>query len=224
MFKQLVAHLLGRRTALQLDDDAHACAITFVTQVANLIQLAFAHELGNPFNQHRFVDLIGDFGHDNAEAIAPVFFNFSLGANQDLASPGGKGLFNAFGAQDNAAGREVRPFDKGHQLFQADLFARLPAVDDVDDRISNFAEIMRRNVGGHPDGDAAGAVDQEIGQHGRQHLGFFQAVVKVRVPVHRIHFDVLEHRIGNPRQAGFGIPHGRRTIAIDRTEVALAID
>ena len=37
-------------------------------------------------------------------------------------------------------------------------------------------------------------------------------------------FDVREHFLGDFRKARFGVTHGRRRIAIDRAEVALAVD
>ena len=133
-------------------------------------------------------------------------------------------MFDALGAENDAAGREVGPFDKGHQLFQADFIAAFPRVDDKNNGIGNFGEIMGRNVGRHPDRDATGAIDEQIRQHGRQHHRLFQAVVKVVFPVHRIHLDVLEHGIGNARQTGLGVTHSRRAITINRAEVTLPVN
>ncbi len=42
--------------------------------------------------------------------------------------------------------------------------------------------------------------------------------------VDRVELEVLQHQRGDGRQAGLGIPHGRRRQARDRAEVALLID
>ena len=91
------------------------------------------------------------------------------------------------------------------------------------DRVADFAQIVGRYIGGHAHGDAAGTVDQHIGQFARQHERLFQAVVEIRPPVDRIHFDVLEQHLGQLRQLGFGVAHGGRAVAVDRAEVPLPV-
>ena len=77
---------------------------------------------------------------------------------------------------------------------------------------------------GHTDGDTARAVDEQVGQHGREHGRLFEAVVEVRAPVHRVHVDVGKHGIGDAGEAGLGVTHRGGRVAVDRAKVTLAVD
>ena len=115
---------------------------------------------------------------------------------------------------------KVRAFDELHQLRDGDLRIvdlRANAVDD-------FAEIVRRHVGGHADGDAGAAVDEQVRERGRENGRLGQALVVVRDEIDRVLVHVLHQRRAEVRQPRLGVTHGRRRIAFDRTEVALAID
>ena len=85
-------------------------------------------------------------------------------------------------------------------------------------------KIVRRDVGGHADGDAAGAVHQQIGNARGQDDGFFAGLIEVGNEVDGFFFEVRENVFGDFRQARFGVPHGRGRIAVDRAEISLAVD
>ena len=77
---------------------------------------------------------------------------------------------DAIEAHDRAAGREVRPLDDRHEFLDLDL----RVVDLRADGIDHFAEVVRRDVGSHADGDTGAAVDQDgldiVAHHpGRDH-------------------------------------------------------
>ena len=97
-------------------------------------------------------------------------------------------------------------------------------VDQRDAGIDHLAEIVRRDVGRHADRDAAGAVDQQVREARRQHHRLFLVAVVVRLEVDRVLVDVVEQLHRRPGQAAFGVAHGRRRIAVDRAEIALAVD
>ena len=46
-------------------------------------------------------------------------------------------------------------------------------IDDVDDGVANFAQVVRQEIAGHADGDARGAVDQKVGELAGQDGGLF---------------------------------------------------
>ncbi len=83
---------------------------------------------------------------------------------------------------------------------------------------------MRRNVGGHADGDAARAIDDEIGNARGQNGWLGCGLVVVGDEVDGLHVDVGEHLAGDALHAALGVTHGRGRVAIDGAEVALAID
>ena len=67
-------------------------------------------------------------------------------------------------------------------------------VDQRDAGVDHLAEIVRRDVGRHADGDAAGAVDQQIGEARRQHHRLALGAVVVRAEIDGVLVDVLEQR------------------------------
>ena len=83
---------------------------------------------------------------------------------------------------------------------------------------------MRRNIGRHADRDSIRPVDDQVGNARRQHRGLDRAFVVVGNKVDRVLIDVGQHLAGNARHAALGVAHGRRWVAVDGAEVALAID
>ncbi len=93
-----------------------------------------------------------------------------------------------------------------------------------DGGIDHLAQIVRRDIGRHADRDAAGAVGQEIGEARRQYCRLALGIVIVRLEVDRVLVEILEQRIGDLGEPHLGVAHGRRRIAVDRAEIALAVD
>ena len=83
---------------------------------------------------------------------------------------------------------------------------------------------MGRDVGGHAHGDARGAVQEQVGHLGRQHRRLCHGAVIIGQEIDRFLVQVVQKLIGQPGQADLGVTHGRRRVAVDRTEVALAVD
>ena len=104
------------------------------------------------------------------------------------------------------------------------VMRRFGILDQLDGRVDDFGQIVRRNVGGHADRDAAGAVDDQIGNARGQHGGLDGGLVVVGHEVHGLHLDVGHQLAGNAHHAALGVAHGRGRIAVHRAEVALAVD
>ncbi len=127
---------------------------------------------------------------------------------------------NAAAPQDQAAGREVRPLDDLAQLVDGDL----GVVEVRQARVDHLAEVVGRDIGCHADRDAAGAVDEEVGELRRQHRRLEQAVVVVGLEVDRILVEVVEQVLRHFGEAAFGVARGRRRVAVDGAEVTLPVD
>ena len=141
-------------------------------------------------------------------------------AHDDRAAAGVIGGADAAAAQDDAAGREVRARHVLHQLVDGDL----GIVDAGDAGVDHLAEIVGRDVGRHADGDAAGAVDQQVRELRRQDRRLLDRLVVVGLELDGLLVDVVEQRLGGLGQARLGVAHGRRRIAVHRAEIALAVD
>ena len=168
----------------------------------------------------RFVDLVRNFGDDDVFAVLADFLDGGLGAHHEAAAAGFVGGFDAFAAGDVRAGRKIRTGHDLHDFFQR----RVRLVDQNDRGVHDFAQIVRRNVRGHADGDAAGAVHQQIRNARRQDERLFARLVKVGNEIDGFFFEVGENVFADFRETRFGVPHGRRRIAVDGTEISLAVD
>ena len=109
-------------------------------------------------------------------------------------------------------------------IFIISLSGRVGLVDQQDGGVDDFAQIVRRNVGGHADGDAAGAVDQQIRNARRKDEGLFAGLIEIGNEVDGFFFEIGENIFGNFGEARFGVPHGRGRIAVDGAEISLAVD
>ena len=153
---ELVQHHLRDGVALELDDDVDAVAVSAVVDVADLGQLLVAHQLAELLEQAVAVDLVGDLADDDGALAVLTLLHRAFGADGQRAATGLVGVEDAFFAHDDAAGREVRAGQRLHQLIGGDV----GVVQHQARRIDGLAQVMRRDVGGHADGDAVGAVDQ----------------------------------------------------------------
>ena len=82
---------------------------------------------------------------------------------------------------------------------------------------------MRRNVCGHTNGDTVGAVNQQVRIRCRQNGRFLQGFIIVGHKIDGIFINIVNQRMGNLGQAGFGITHGGGRVTVHGTEVALSV-
>jgi hypothetical protein len=93
-----------------------------------------------------------------------------------------------------------------------------------DGGVEDFGEVVRRDIGGHADGDAGATVDDEVGEARRKDRGLLGGLVVVGDEVDGVGVDVGEELAGEARHAGFGVAHGGGWVAVDGAEVSLAVD
>ncbi len=107
-----------------------------------------------------------------------------------------------------------------HQAGDIDL----RVVDQRQTGVGHLGQVVRRNIGGHAHRDAGRAVDQQVGQACRQDLGLTLRLIVVGDEIDRFLVDVGQQLMGDLGHAHFGVTHGRGGVAVDGTEVALAVD
>ena len=89
--------------------------------------------------------------------------------------------------------------------------------------VADLAQVVGRDLGGHADRDAVGAVDQQV-RHPRRHdRGHLPRAVVVGDEVDGFLVEVLHDLGGELGQTRLGIPLGRGRVAVDAAEVALAV-
>ena len=195
-------------------------AVAFVTQIRDAFDGLLLHQLRDALDHARLVDLVRHLGDDDRFAILADLFDLGLAAHHDRAAAQRVSRMDSGAAKNDAAGREIRARHDLHQFFDGDL----AIVDIGNARIDHFAEIVRRDIGRHADGDAGAAVDENVRKACRYHFRFLAAAIEIRLKVDGLFIDVLEQRIGGAREARFRVTHRRRRIAVHRAEIALALD
>jgi hypothetical protein len=126
---------------------------------------------------------------------------------------------HALQPDDRAAGRQVGPRHVLHQLVER----RVGLLDQVAGGGHDLDEVVRRHVGGHAHRDAAGAVDQEVGERRRHDRGLGLLAVVVGLEVDGVLVERLDHEHGRRGQPGLGVTHGGGQV-VGRAEVAVAVD
>ena len=97
-------------------------------------------------------------------------------------------------------------------------------VDIVQERLQALSQVVRRHVAGHAHRDAGGAVDQQVGNARRQHQRLVQGLVVGGLKVDGVLVQIGQNFRGQLRHAHLRVAHGSRRVAVDRAEVALAVD
>ena len=88
---------------------------------------------------------------------------------------------------------------------------------------STLAQVVRRDVGRHADGDAGRSVDQQIRERRRQDRRLLGGLVVVGREVDGLLVEIRHHVVGERLEPRLGVAHRRRAIAVDRSEVALPV-
>ncbi len=191
-----------------------------VPDVGDAFDPLLAYQVGDLLHHRRLVHLIRDLGNDERLALLAHGLGGDPAAHENRAAALVIGRADAGAAQDQAAGGEVRT---GHDLDQlVDGDGRILEIGDAS--VDHLAEIMRRDVGRHADGNAARTVDEEIGEFRGQHDRLALAAVVVRLELDGVVLQVVEQAHGGTGQTHLGIALGRGRIAVDGTEIALTVD
>src|SRR5262245_14075964 len=177
VFVELVEDDVRDGIAFELDDDAHAFSVRFIAEIGDSFNFLLLHQTGNLLDDPILVDHEGNFT-DNDLLFPGTFdrFSESLAAHLDDAFTFVVRLGDRLLAVNETAGREIRPLDILHQLFDA----KIRIFHQGNQSIDHFPQIVRGDIGRHADRDTRGAVDQQIWHARRQNRRFFERIVVVR--------------------------------------------
>ena len=147
---QLIQYDHRCRVAPQLYDDTNiVVAIRFVAHVGYALDTLILDQLGDPFDQARFIDHIGKRLDDNAITVVSDFLNLRVTAHDDTPAPASVSRTSSRDAHDLSARREVGCRNELHQVIDR----RIWVVDQKNRARDHFAQIVRRNVRHHSDSD-----------------------------------------------------------------------
>ena len=145
---------LGHGAALQLDDHADAPAVGLVAQVGHAVDLAVVDQRRDFFHKARLVQAERDLPDDQRLEALLAVLDLDLAAYLHGTAPGGVGVVQPLTRVDVAARGEVRPLHDVHQV----LDGTFRSVDEHEQGVRQLAQIVRRDVRRHADGDAGRTV------------------------------------------------------------------
>ena len=205
--------------AFELDDDARVF-VRLIADVADVGQHFFVHQLRDALNQRGAVHAIRNLRDNDLFTAALEFFYSRFAAHFNTATAGFEILANPVDATDHAAGREVRALHVLHQLIQRNV----GIVDLLANAIDDFHKIVRRNVGGHADGDAGPPVNKQVRKCSWENFWFGARLVVIGDKIDRVLLHVGHQRRAEMGHARFGVAHRCWRIAFDGSEIPLAVD
>ena len=221
---EVVEHHLGVLAAAQLDDDTHAVFVGLVAQAVarDAVDQFVADQVRDAFDETRLVDLIGKLGdHDGLPvALAADLFEVRPATDREATAAALVGGGDLLRTVDDASGREVGARHMLHE--RRERHRRI--VDHGNAGVDDLGEVVGRDVGGHAHGDARRPVDQQVRVTRRHDARLGERFVVVRDEIDGLAVEVRKQFAGDARHAHLGVSHRRGHIAIDRAEIALAVD
>ncbi len=153
---EIVDDHLGNGVAFQFHDDSQSFLTRFVTQITDPLEFLVVNQMCDLFEEIGLVYVVRDFRDDDTFLAALHFFDTHAATHLDATATRGEVVLDALMAANHPTGREIRSFNQLGQRFQFQL--RL--VDQRTAGINDLDQVVRWDVGRHPDGDACAAVDQ----------------------------------------------------------------
>ena len=141
------------RVLLELDHEPRLATGRLVVDVADALDRARLHELGDAGRAHGDRRLVRHLGDDDlvAAAAAPLL-DLAHRPQPDGALAGAVGVDDPLAAHDQRAGGEVGALHELHQVVGRGV----GVVDEVDGGVDHLAQVVGRDVGGHADRDRPG--------------------------------------------------------------------
>ena len=212
-------HGLGVEPGLELDLQAQpVLAVRQVHDVGDAAELLRVDAGLDPLDDLLGAHAVRQLGDDQAGAPRGDLLHGDGGPHAERAAAGRVGVADAVEPHDPAARGEVGAGDVGHDRLEV----RLGVREQVARARHDLAQVVRGHVRGHADGDAGGAVDEQVGVGGGQHGRLLELVVVVGDEVHGALVEVRGERQGGRGHAGLRVARGRGAV-VERAEVAVPV-
>ena len=221
---QVVQDDLGDRIPLQHDDEPLAgTAAGLVAHIRDAGNPAVAHQLGDLQRQVVRIDLVGELGGHQAGTALAVLLHLDHRTHGDRPAPGAVGIVDPSAADDLRPGREVGALNPLDQRLEQLVVRGIVVIQEPLDAGGELPQVMRRDLGRHPDRDALGAVDKKVREPAGQYHRLPGAPVVVRPEVDGVLVDVPQHFHGQRREPALGVAVRSSRVVARRAEVALGV-
>ena len=196
---ELGHELVGVDTALKVDGDTQARKVGLVTDVSDLLDLAFFGKLDDTLDDDIGLGGVGDL----VDLDDALFGNPTpTGADLEAAKAGLDDFLHLLAAVDDlAAGREV---GHGHILEQV----AVGILQVVHGGGADLVEVKAADVRRHGDADALVGRDEDVRERGGQQARLLHGTVVAVDKVDRVLVDVLEDLGADGGELGLGVTRG----------------
>ena len=219
---EVVQNNLGDRITLEDNHQTLTGASRgLITNIRNALDLTVANQLSNLVSEVVGVDLIGQFGDDQALASLDLF-NANNGSLSDGAASRTVGILNSTVTQNRCAGWEI---GAGNELDQCvkQFFARgLGVVQRPLHTAGNFTQVVRGDSRGHTDRNTFRTIHQDVGESGGKNGRFLVAAIVVVLEINAFFVDIADHFHGQGCHLTFGVTRCCRAEVTGGSEVTLA--
>ncbi len=151
---EAVQNLFREGVFFQFNNNANSVLIGLIAQVANAFYLLFAYQIRNLLDKRGLINLKRNFRYNDRVSALFSFNDFGNSAHNNSALARRVSAHDFRAIVNNAAGRKIRTFDKVAKIFNR----RFRVFNQMDNGGRNFAQVMRRNISCHTDGNAHRAI------------------------------------------------------------------
>ena len=218
-FEQFIENNVGIGIFLHVNHDAHSLATGLIIDIRNAVEFTLLDQIGNILDQHTFVDSIRNL-RNNDLVVALTGLNLHLGTHDDTATSGLVGFLNTLESINISPCREIRSRNVTHQFTARDR----RIVDIGATTVDDLAQIVRRNIGSHTHGNTISAINKKVGNFRRHHGRLLKGIIEVVDHINGLLLKIVHRTFANLGEAAFRITHSSGRIAVDRTEVTLAVN
>ena len=194
-------------------------AVSEVSDVGDALELLGSHCLLDTGDDLLRSHHVGQLRDHDALAARGDGLHVSGCPREELTPSRAIGLSDPVQAHDHAAGGQIRPRHEGHEVLQT----RLGVSQQVPGGGHHLHEVVWWHVRGHTHRDTCRAVDQQVREGRRQHLGLGERVVVVGGEVDRVLVQIRRQRQRRLGQACLGVAGGRRSV-IQGAEVTVPVN
>ena len=161
---EVVQHDLRDGVALEHDHEPLAgAARCLVADVRDALHAAVLDELGDLQREVVGVDLVRQLSDDQADPVLDLL-DVDDRAHRDRAAARPVRVLDALVAEDRRAGGEVGALDPRDEGGEQLLLGRLGVGEVPHHTLGDLAEVVRRDVRRHADGDPGAAVREQVGE------------------------------------------------------------
>ncbi len=180
------------------------------------------YELRNLDDEVRLVELVGDFADDDRLASGFYVRNLGAPAQYHAPSPSGVGIEDVLTVVDDSARGKIRSLHEIEEFFRFHG-VRILVSEQVDERVHELSEVVRRYVRGHTNGDSYRSIEEEVRDARRQDARLFGRSIVVWSPIHGLFVDIGEQILRDLVHSGLGVSHRGGGVAVHRSEVSLSV-